>query len=306
MGGRLAYIGDATTNAAIVSLMNAAGVDNVWVGLNDKGSEGTYHWVREDSSLSEITLMPGDYENWGTGEPSQSSNFLDCVHLVASTTKWHTRTCSQTKASVCQGVAPPPSPPVPPTPPPPVSNFDCFGDEQLNTAIASDAISQHSTDTAALDACIAAGSGSCGGIVYNSGVAASIQWSARQTGSIFTMQGVSFWAFTGCRRRRQLTQEEVEESDPVYQASLPSDAWWKDAYVAWAHANAAPALPPYSRRLAEVVPALDEADMSEPEPEPPVAAPDLGEDHHGPWARPKAGPLLSMRLTGPANADDRM
>jgi hypothetical protein len=120
------------------------------------------------------------------------------------------------------------------------------------------------------------------------------------------MQGVSYWAFTGCRRRRQLTQAEIDESDPVYQASLPSGDWWKPAYMAWAQANAAPALPPYSRRLAEVVSALDEADMSEPEPEPPAVTLDLGEDHRGLWVRPKAGPLLSMRQTGPANRDDRM
>ena len=172
--------------------------------------------------------------------------------------------------------------------------------------IASNAISQHSTDSAALDACIAAGAGSCGGVAYNPGVAANIQWSARGTGSTFTMAGVTFYPFTGCRRRRQLTQAEQNEMDPAYQATLPRGDWWKNAYMLWARANAAPALPPYgARRLAELEEdVLDESDMSEP------FTPDLDEDHRGPWGgvvlahkKPRAGPLWGR---GAANPNDRM
>ena len=295
-------ITSAADNAAIVSLMAAASVDKVWIGLNDKGSEGTFHWVREDDSLSEITLMAGDYENWGSGEPSQSSSSKDCVHLIESTTYWHTHSCDQTKAFVCEGIAPPPSPPTPPQAPPPDSDFSCFSAGQPNTMIASNAISQHSTDSAALDACIAAGTGVCGGVAQNPGVDASIQWSARQTGSTFTMNGVIFYPFTGCRRRRQLTEAEQNESDPAYQAGLPSGDWWKNAYTAWAQSNAAPALPPYGRRLDSTEDVVDEPDMS--------WLPDLDEDHRGPWGakvvvrkKPRAGPLWGM---GTENPNDRM
>ena len=169
--------------------------------------------------------------------------------------------------------------------------------------IAANAISQHSTDSAALDACIAAGAGSCGGVAYNPGVDASIQWSARQTGSTFTMNGVTFYPFTGCRRRLQLTQAQQDEGDPSYQATLPSGDWWKNTYMNWARANAAPALPPYSsRRLAELENVIDEEDLS--------WLPDLSEDHRGPWGapvivrkKPRAGPLWG-RMT--QNANDRL
>jgi len=173
--------------------------------------------------------------------------------------------------------------------------------------IASNAISQHSTDSAALDACIAAGAGSCGGVAYNPGVTANIQWSARGTGSTFTMAGVTFYPFTGCRRRRQLTQAEQDEMEPAYQATLPSGDWWKDAYMTWAGANSAPALPPYQRRLNELEAVVD-PDMSEPFNEPSTA--DLSDDHRGPWAgpvvmrkKPRVGPLWGM---GVQNPNDRM
>jgi hypothetical protein len=120
MGGKLAMITSAADNAALVALMNAAAVDKVWIGLNDNGNanEGAYRWVREDSSLGHIPLGLFDYTNWGSGEPSQSSSNKDCVHLIASTGFWHTRSCDQLKAYVCSGIAPPPPTP-PPSPPPP-------------------------------------------------------------------------------------------------------------------------------------------------------------------------------------------
>ena len=314
MGGRLAQISSADDNAAIVALMAGnANVDKVWIGLNDRQVEGSFRWVREADGVSQIPWQTGDYENWGTGEPSSSTAGKDCVHVLQSSALWFARSCDQVKPSVCMGIAPPPSPPQPPANPPPDSDFSCFGAEQTNTMIAANAISQHSTDSAALDACIAAGAGVCGGVAYNPGVAANIQWSARQTGSTFTMNGVSFWAFTGCRRARarKLLSADNYESDPAYQASLPSDAWWKDAYSAWAQANAAPALPPYNneRRLA-TNDLIDEADLSEQALS--DVAPDLFDDHRGPWTnpttvkkKPRAGPLWGM-FAGMVNRNDRL
>lgn len=154
--------------------------------------------------------------------------------------------------------------------------------------IAADAISQHATDSAALDACIAAGTGSCGGVAYNPGVAASIQWSARGTGGTFTMNGVTFYAFAGCRRARSRRLQEqsggIDENNPLYQASLPSGGWWKEGYSKWAKANAAPALPPYTdserRRLST------EDDLPELMGDAIPSSPDIDEDHHGPWSKP--------------------
>jgi hypothetical protein len=76
------------------------------------------------------------------------------------------------------------------------------------------------------------------------------------------MSGVTWYAFSGCRRReleelleqrrRRLQSgggEAVDESDEAYQRSLPSGDWWRDPYQAWARLHSAPSLPPYSRRL---------------------------------------------------------
>jgi len=66
------------------------------------------------------SLKSTDYENWGTNEPDETNVNKDCVHLVAATGNWFTRGCDQSKAYICEGIAPPPmSPPVPPVPPAP-------------------------------------------------------------------------------------------------------------------------------------------------------------------------------------------
>lgn len=142
--------------------------------------------------------------------------------------------------------------PQPPAAQPTDSDFLCFESGKADTMIASNAISQHSTNTAALGACIAAGYGSCGGVAYNPGVAASIQWSARSKGSTFYMLGVTFYAFIGCRLQLQTKGEEavnVDETDPIYQASIfDAGQWWQAPYAAWL---AAQALNTRSRRLGQ-------------------------------------------------------
>lgn len=126
--------------------------------------------------------------------------------------------------------------------------------------IASNAISQHSTDSAALDACIAAGTWQCGGVAYNPGIASSIQWSARQTGSTFTMNGVSFFSFTGCRHRLELNDAQVDESDPVYQQSIEHlGHWWEAPYAAWLAQQAHNAT---GRRLSFLPPDLSDDHVS--------------------------------------------
>ena len=201
-------VDDASENTEIVNLLNAAGIDRAWIGLNDKAVEGTFTWTREDSSVSEVPL--GSYAPWGTGQPANANAFQDCVHLVDSG-KWASRTCDQEKAFVCEGIAPPPAPPAAP---PPAAQFSCFGDIQENKMISSDAISSHSTDTAALAACVNAAS--CYGISYEPSLAANVRWSARLGGAgvgLFTMQNVDSWVYSGSCAGRRLESEDAEPEE---------------------------------------------------------------------------------------------
>ena len=86
--------------------------------------------------------------------------------------------------------------------------------------ISSNAISSHSTDTAALAACVNAAS--CYGISYEPSLAASVRWSARLGGAgvnLFTMQEVDSWVYSGSCERR-LEEEWAEESQ--YPLALPA------------------------------------------------------------------------------------
>ena len=325
MGGRLAYISSASDNDAIVALMNAnANVDKAWIGLNDRQQEGTYKWVREvhNSNVSQIPLMPGDYANWGSGEPSQQTGIKDCVHVIASTGNWHTRSCDQIKPSVCMGVAPPPSPPQPPAAPPPTDAFACYNDVQENTMVNQNAIdglnyNDNADAIAACNAANAAEANSCSGIIYAPALG---NWSARlynvSNFREFPFPNVDWYSYNGTpgcdgsrRLRRQLVEDNPNGRHLDSKANQIPDDWWQDPYSEWLRANSMPAMPPYVTKYSEwtkenakpVMPPyvivqrrLDSTD------------PDLTEredkddhDHHDALTtpvrkKPKAGPLWGM------------
>ncbi|XP_023932410.1 macrophage mannose receptor 1-like [Lingula anatina] len=71
----------------------------MWIGLNDKTREGTYHWVDN---------QPFSYTNWDRGEPHSNAGSYgdeDCVLMKTSTRtagKWQSRSCSFDTGFVCQ------------------------------------------------------------------------------------------------------------------------------------------------------------------------------------------------------------
>ena len=91
--------------------------------------------------------------------------------------------------------------------------------------ISSNAISSHSTDVAALAACVNAAS--CYGISYEPSLAANVRWSARLGGEgvgLFFMSEVDSWVYSGSCRRR-LAEEWADESTSV--AEEPeAESWW--------------------------------------------------------------------------------
>ncbi|XP_078665668.1 myeloperoxidase-like [Branchiostoma floridae x Branchiostoma belcheri] len=85
--GVLAMPKDAATNAFLVQLKNAVSkVVNFYIGLDDQTTEG--QWRFADGTRL------GSYNNWNTGEPSNSGS-KDCVVLLPGLEgKWSVRSCS--------------------------------------------------------------------------------------------------------------------------------------------------------------------------------------------------------------------
>ena len=93
--------------------------------------------------------------------------------------------------------------------------FSCFGAIQENKMISSDAISSHSTDTAALKPRASTRRAAMASATSR-GLAANVRWSARLGGagvSLFTMQEVDSWVYSGSCERR--LAEGVGRGEPV-------------------------------------------------------------------------------------------
>lgn len=61
--------------------------DPVWIGLTDRGTEGTFRWVTGD---------PLGWDAFATGEPTAE----DCVSLEQK--RWHARSCTLVRGFICE------------------------------------------------------------------------------------------------------------------------------------------------------------------------------------------------------------
>jgi len=90
----LATVGGAAEQAFVVS---QAGGNDHWIGLNDRGSEGTYVW-------SSGTAL-GAYNAWGSGEPNDGGLGQDCVELWSSDSLlWHDVPCGLFSRYICESL----------------------------------------------------------------------------------------------------------------------------------------------------------------------------------------------------------
>ncbi|XP_072255828.1 CD209 antigen-like protein C [Pyxicephalus adspersus] len=63
-----------------------------WIGLTDREKENTFHWV-DGTALS--------YHSWRKGEPNDTANKEDCVHLIAEG-KWNDNSCDLPIFAICE------------------------------------------------------------------------------------------------------------------------------------------------------------------------------------------------------------
>ncbi len=86
-GAHLAYIDSAATNTTI---KNLAGGNSIWIGYNDRSSEGTFVW---DGGLGAV------YTTWGWLEPNNAGN-EDCTEMRTDG-NWNDLKCNNAKPFVC-------------------------------------------------------------------------------------------------------------------------------------------------------------------------------------------------------------
>ncbi|XP_061580316.1 CD209 antigen-like protein C [Cololabis saira] len=78
------------------SFLSTFGNKESWIGLNDKGVEGTWKWV--DGS-------PLILANWGAGEPNGANvREEDCAHIRNDDRKWNDLSCTASLYWFCEKV----------------------------------------------------------------------------------------------------------------------------------------------------------------------------------------------------------
>lgn len=95
-GGELAKVPSASVNDALISLAQSNGYSAVWLGAQDKGTEGDWLWIADRERLAD------SYTNWCAGNPSQLTGDFDCLALTVSNGCWIDNLCATRLAYVCQ------------------------------------------------------------------------------------------------------------------------------------------------------------------------------------------------------------
>ncbi|KAL7380494.1 hypothetical protein ABVT39_018832 [Epinephelus coioides] len=92
-GGHLAMPKDEGANAAIAGYITEAGLNRVYIGINDLQHEGVFTYV----DLSPMTT----FSKWRKGEPNNAYDDEDCAEMVASG-EWTDVACHPTMYFVCE------------------------------------------------------------------------------------------------------------------------------------------------------------------------------------------------------------
>ena len=92
----LATVDDEAENGWITDTALAIADEPWWIGLSDRGSEGSFVWVDGSGST---------YRNWASGQPNDWFG-QDCVNIERGSdrARWGDAECDESKPSVCEAV----------------------------------------------------------------------------------------------------------------------------------------------------------------------------------------------------------
>lgn len=95
---RHTHLAVATDDMELAALTSAAaGSSDVWIGLSDRVTEGTYLWVTD-----EVTAYPpASGAPWGTNEP-QTGTTINCVLLTKSGGQLKVQQCPNLRSFICE------------------------------------------------------------------------------------------------------------------------------------------------------------------------------------------------------------
>ena len=94
IGGKLYEPRDASVMQDVTNQAKTAGINEFWIGINDKDQEGTFVYSSNNAPLL--------FTNWASGEPNNHDQVEDCAIIKSSNGKWNDLHCTDNERStVC-------------------------------------------------------------------------------------------------------------------------------------------------------------------------------------------------------------
>ncbi|XP_039672406.1 macrophage mannose receptor 1-like [Perca fluviatilis] len=91
-GGDLVSIRNVEDQSFVISQLGYASTDELWIGLNDKKTEGLFDWS-DHSTVS--------FTRWEFGKPAVFTDQEDCVLIRGENGNWADRTCDEKHGFIC-------------------------------------------------------------------------------------------------------------------------------------------------------------------------------------------------------------
>ncbi|XP_039998644.1 macrophage mannose receptor 1-like [Xiphias gladius] len=91
-GGDLVSIRNVEDQSFVISQIGYASTDELWIGLNDRKTEGLFDWS-DHSTVS--------FTSWEFGKPAVSTDIKDCVLIRGENGNWADHVCEEKHGYIC-------------------------------------------------------------------------------------------------------------------------------------------------------------------------------------------------------------